>query len=325
VTPDQVFCEICAGQFGLIARDQALATGLSARGIARRLASGRWLTVLPGVYAMAGAPDSWERRALAVQLWAGAEAALSHLSAAAVLGLRTRRPVRIDVTTPRRIRAASVTVHRSNLAASEKQRVGPFVVTSPLRTLVDLAAVMDEGRLEDCLEEAIFQRLTDVPSMLERLHNGLRGTRGATMLRQLIEIRDPLWKPTESDFETLLFRTLRKAGLPLPDRQHRVYENPSIVTRLDFAYPDALLAVPADSYRWHGNRRGWENDIRVRNTLLRMGWRMRPTTWTELKRTPDRFTHDIALLLERRELWRIEDEIRPQISKGRQARSPPLK
>jgi hypothetical protein len=79
-------------------------------------------------------------------------------------------------------------------------------------------------------------------------------------------------------------------------------------------YPASLLAVPADSYRWHGNRRGWENDVTVRNTLLRLGRRIRPTTWTELKHTPDLFTRDIAFLLGGSEPWRFEDEIRPGIS-----------
>jgi hypothetical protein len=91
---------------------------------------------------------------------------------------------------------------------------GPFIVTTPLRTLIDLAAVVDEGRLEDCLEEASFQHVTDLPTLQRRLDDGLRGNKGAPMLRQLLEIRDPPWKPTESEFETLLFRTLRNAGLP---------------------------------------------------------------------------------------------------------------
>jgi hypothetical protein len=252
---------------------------------------------MPGVYAIAGAPETWDRRALSVQLWAGPGAALSHLTAATVHGMRARRSLRIDVTSCRRIESSGVSVHRSALRPNDVGRVGPFIVTSPTRTVLDLAAIFDEGRLEDCLEEALFCRLVDIPTLLGRLEDGLRGTKGASLLRRLVELRDPLWRPTENDFETLLFRTLRTARLPLPDRQHRVFENRRILTRLDFAYPDDLLAVPADSFRWHANRRGWDNDIRIRNALLRIGWKIRPTTWTELKREPVRFTSDISFLL----------------------------
>ncbi len=316
MTLDQLCSSIAARQLGLITRAQALAAGQSAHAIARRLTAGCWEVAMPSVYALAGTPDTWERRALAAQLWAGTRAALSHLTAATLLGLWDRRPSRIDVTTTRRIQASGVTVRRSALMASDVQRLGPFTVTTALRTLVDLAAVMDEGRLEDCLEEALFRRLTDLHSLLEHLQAALRGTKGAPVLRRLVEMRDPLWQPTESDLETLLFRTSRRANLPLPERQYRVYDNGSIVARLDFAYPEHRLAVPADSYRWHGSRRGWDNDIRTRNTLVRLSWRIRATTWTELKRSPDRFIRDIAFLLGRHELWSFQDENRPQISTG---------
>jgi hypothetical protein len=230
-------------------------------------------------------------------LWAGPGAALSHLTAAAILGLREGHPQRVDVTTTRRLRIKGVSVHRSSLCDAEVTRIGYFVVTSALRTLVDLASVLDAGRLEDCFEEALFQSLVDLSASQTRVDGGVRGNKGAPKLRRLVETWDPPWKPTASSFESLLFRTLRAARLPLPERQVCVRNGTSIVTRLDFAYPRDLLAVPADSYRFHGNRRGWENDVRVRNILVTKGWRIRPTTWTELKRNPNGFTTDIAVLL----------------------------
>jgi hypothetical protein len=169
-------------------RSQALATGQSPRAIARRLGSGRWAVAMPAVYAIASTHDSWGRRALAVQLWAGVDAALSHLTAAALLGLRIRRSVRIDITTPRRIEARGVLVHRSALDPGDMQQLGPFTVTGTFRTLVDLAGVVDEGPLEECLEDALFRRLTDVPTVLRRVQNGMRGAKGAAVLRRIVEM-----------------------------------------------------------------------------------------------------------------------------------------
>ena len=68
---DAVCAAIAEKQFGLIARDQAVQTGMSERAIGRRLANGRWLQVLPGVYRLAGAPTSWEQSVKAATLWGG--------------------------------------------------------------------------------------------------------------------------------------------------------------------------------------------------------------------------------------------------------------
>jgi hypothetical protein len=78
-----------------------------------------------------------------------------------------------------------------------------------------------------------------------------------------------------------------------------VSDEKGFITRLDFAYPEALLAIPADSFRWHSRRKSWETDIEQRNRLVAAGWRVRPTTWGELKFRPDQFTSDIARLLKR--------------------------
>ncbi|MBV8950253.1 MAG: DUF559 domain-containing protein [Actinobacteria bacterium] len=45
------------------------------------------MTVLPGVYRIAGAPESGRQAAMATVLWAGTAAAVSHLSAALLWGL----------------------------------------------------------------------------------------------------------------------------------------------------------------------------------------------------------------------------------------------
>jgi hypothetical protein len=297
-TPDQVCDGVAAGQFGAIARRQALLAGMSASTIDRRVASGRWVQAHSGVYLVAGSPDTWWRRAMATNLFAGPGSALSGLTAAAVLGLRESRPLLVHVTTDRQLMTDGVRVHRSLLIPSDTIACGPLIVTRAARTLMDLAAVLDQDRLEDCLEEALHRRLLNIEALVDYLSKlNPRGRRGIGKLRRLVAFRDPSATPNETKFETLLFRTLRNAALPLPERQFRVWEERKPLARLDFAYPADLLGVPADSYVWHARRQNWERDIDQRNRLLALGWRLRPTTWTELKRRPDRFTCDIRQLL----------------------------
>jgi hypothetical protein len=238
---------------------------------------------------------------MAAQLWAGPGAALSHLTAAAIWRLRDTRPAVIDVVTNRNVRAAGVRVHRATVAHNDVARSGAFTVTSADRTLIDLASVLNEARLESCLEEALHQRLLDPADLRIRLSScGSRGRRGAGTLRQLLDMRGPDCAPTESDLETLLLRVLRKARLPAPQRQYEVWNGHEFVARLDFAYPDAHLAIQADSYRWHSRRRAWEKDIHQRNKLQVLGWRLRPTTYGELKYRPELFAKDVAYLLRAR-------------------------
>jgi len=302
VTPDRVCEFIAARQFGIITRAQAIESGLTDRAVGRRLASGRWIPIHTSVYFVGRSANTWERNAMAALLASGPGAALSHLTAAALHGYRKERPLRIDVTTSRRLRTRGVLIHRSPLGPRDIGRIGPMTVTSPARTLVDLAGILDEQRLEECVEEVLHRGDTTSEELEQQLVGmGSRGRRGAGILRRLLEVRNPGWAPTESQLETLLVRVLRGAGLPLPDRQVDVFDDRGFVTRLDFAYPEALLAIPADSYQWHGRRQVWEQDIDQRNRLLALRWRVRPTTWGELNHRPHQFTSDVEHLLN--DLW----------------------
>src|SRR4051812_12782335 len=68
---DNVAAELAVGQYGLISRSQARARDIPRGVITRRLAAGRWIEERPGVYAMAGAPNSYERQLLAAVLFDG--------------------------------------------------------------------------------------------------------------------------------------------------------------------------------------------------------------------------------------------------------------
>jgi hypothetical protein len=294
---DELCAHLAGKQYGVISRAQALDARMTARAIGLRLAAGQWEVVHPGTYLIAGSAPVWEQRSAAVCLWAGHAAALSHLTAAAVLELRSHRPLVIDVTTERRIRAAGVRVHRCGLSAVDVVTVGCLTVTTPVRTLIDLAGVLDEDRLEDCLEEALYKKLVHLPELRERIDAaGTRGRKGVGRLHRLLEMRDAASAPNESAFESLLFRVLRKARVPLPERQYEVCDGPEFIARLDFAYPRQRVAIFADSYKWHGRRRTWEKDIHQRNKLQALGWRIRPTTWSELRSRPDEFAADVLLL-----------------------------
>ena len=75
------------------------------------------------------------------------------------------------------------------------------------------------------------------------------GRKHDDILRELLDERPATARPMGSEFEACLFRALREAGLPLPVAHYRVLMPDGGEVFLDFAYPDVLLAIEADSFR----------------------------------------------------------------------------
>lgn len=83
-----------------------------------------------------------------------------------------------------------------------------------------------------------------------------------------------------------MFRILRQASVPLPIKQFEVLDGDEFLARPDFAYPEARLAIEADSYRFHSGRQAWEEDLARRSALVAAGWQVLHVTWRRLERDP---------------------------------------
>jgi len=174
-------------------------------------------------------------------------------------------------------------------------------VTSPIRTLIDLAGVLTEEALEVVLEEALRRRLLTERGVRERLIAlGTSGRKGAGVLVDLLEIRGRAATPTARALETLVARAVREGNLPPPVRQHPVHDDDGLIGYLDFAYPWALLNLEADSFKWHTGRRDWRRELRKRNRLMRLNWRIRHITHEEVSGDRAALIRDIGRLLEQR-------------------------
>ena len=153
-------------------------------------------------------------------------------------------------------------------------------MTTPARTLLDLGAVVPALVVESALEDALMRRLVTFKLLLNTLERlGGPGRNGAGVLRALVEERDPATAPTQSMLEDLLFRVVRRGGLPAPVRQYEVAG-----VRLDGAYPDIRLGLEADSRIWHGGRLDVQRNVDKANLLLAHGWRLLRFTWFHLTR-----------------------------------------
>ena len=251
----------------------------------RRLQSGRWVLLHPGVYRLRECLPSWEQSLLAACLWGGEGTMASHRAAARLWGLGIEEAA-VEILAPSSTRARSgVVLHRTDsLSRRDIARADGIPVTSPTRTLIDLGAVTPVHVVERCLETALRERLTSIWYLAERLDQlGKPGRRGAGILRGLLRERDPRLAPTESELESLLWQLLSRSGLPVPERQVEVVDRDGLIGRLDFAYPEQRLAVEAIGLRYHSGDRVL-NDAERRNRLIVAGWRVLEFPWRDVVR-----------------------------------------
>ncbi|HEX2058854.1 MAG TPA: type IV toxin-antitoxin system AbiEi family antitoxin domain-containing protein [Actinomycetota bacterium] len=297
--PDDRCATLAAEQQGCISWRQALACGLSPEGVSRRARNGRWRRVLPQVYVICGAPSTWEQRLFAAVLWGGDSAVLSAGSAATLWGFpRFRRgPVEIAHPGSRRSRR-EVVVHRTRLPEGDVTNLDGFPVTTAARTLADVAGRLEPESFDAAFHHCLHARLTDLPTLaaVSARHAGA-GHPGAALLREALRAYSG-GRASASPLEVRCARLLARSKLPAPTRQLEV-RAAGKRRFLDFAWPEARVALEVDGYRWHSSRAAWESDRARARELRRAGWAVIQVTHDDLAHGFDRIADEIAALLAR--------------------------
>lgn len=277
-------------QHGVITRAQLVGLGLSDPGIARRLRDGRLHRVHQGVYALGRPTLTTKGRLLAAVLSCGGEAALSHRSAAVLWGLLPERGPRIDVTVPAgggRRRRKAVIIHRSPLPGGETTTTNDGIpLTTPARTLIDLADVLPRRQLERALDEAAYLRL-DLGGLAPR-----NGRRGCGVLASVLARHDAGATRTRSELEERMLRVCHRFRLPRPEVNATVEGY-----RADFVWREQRLVVETDGWEAHGTRAAFERDRRRDADLLAAGWRVLRISYARLEREPEWVAARIAAAL----------------------------
>lgn len=195
----------------------------------------------------------------------------------------------IEIAVDRCLRSESVIVHRLMAPPPLVLHRDSIPVCDPTTTLFQLAAVLPPFRLEVALDCAMRLKLTHVGLLNAHLDRvARRGRNGISIIRRLLAERDPDEAPTASTLEDLLSRLIRRYGLPRPVPQLSVFDEPGrFVARPDFAYPQAKVAVEAQSYAFHHDRQQWEKDQRRLNRLVALGWRVIYVTARQMREHPE--------------------------------------
>jgi very-short-patch-repair endonuclease len=140
--------------------------------------------------------------------------------------------------------------------------------TTPPRTLLDLAAVLDRTALQRAINEAEVLRL-EGPFKLAQRHPTKRGT---AALRTLAP---PSHTKRELEARFVLFLNDRRFPRPQTNVLIEGHE-------VDAVWPDKRLIVELDSYTFHATRQAFEDDRRKDRHLVTAGWTVVRVTWRDL-------------------------------------------
>jgi len=211
---------LMAVQHGVAALAQIQALGFSASGVRARCRRGRLFRVHCGVYSLAP-PELLTRdgRSLAAVLACGPGAVLSHRSAADLLELRATDRSRIEVTVLGKARRGhrGVQAHRSRTLdpARDVIAIRGIPVTTPSRTVLDLADVLPIRGVERALDQAEIAWRLDLGALEDQLRRN-HGRHGAGALRALLtRRREPAL--TANELEERMLAICRESGLPRPE------------------------------------------------------------------------------------------------------------
>jgi very-short-patch-repair endonuclease len=276
---DEVIGALADDQHGVVGRSQLLAAGVGSRAIVHRVESGRLHPLYRGVYAVGHRVLSQRGRWMAATL--ATDGVLSHLSAAALWGIRPSQG-RIHVTTPRtRAKRPGLLLHRAVLAPDEITTHHGIPVTTPARSLLDLAGILQRHQLQQAINEAEILRLPG-PHHLTQRYPTKRGTRALRTLAPPTHTRRDL----EARFHTFL----NDRRFPRPQTNVLIEGK-----EVDFAWPDRRLVIELDSWEYHRTRHAFEDDRRTDRRLRAAGWTVIRITWRDLD-DPDALEAELRAL-----------------------------
>jgi very-short-patch-repair endonuclease len=237
---------------------------------------------------------------MAAVLGCSSSAVVAEWSAAAMLGLVSPLPKQRDVQILVRQgdcrRTDGVRARRCpDLHDDEIRQVDGVPVTSPARTLLDLASTVRPDRLEQLTAAAQrqgFADRTDVEAVLSR-HPRHRGARA---LRVLVDdVAPPSF--TRSKAEALLLAVVRSAHLPRPQTNIQLHG-----FEVDAYWRRQQLVVEVDGSAFHSSEASFHGDRRRDSVLAAAGVAVTRLTWRHLTRERDATIARLAATLVQREV-----------------------
>jgi hypothetical protein len=148
-------------------------------------------------------------------------------------------------------------------------------LTRPERTLIDLAALLNEDDLERAIDSALRRNLISEGSLQWAARRLLgRGRPGTKTLRAVLHRREGTLLHTGSNLEVQVLELFTAHGLRTPVTDHSFKDGADPGYTADFVWFDRRLVVEIQSVLYHGAARGKRRDLAKARALFAEGWRV---------------------------------------------------
>jgi very-short-patch-repair endonuclease len=260
-------------QHGHVHLKQLRAAGLKRGAVAGRVATGRLHQTLPGVFLVGRPHADLLGRMMAAALYFQGDALVTGQPGAQLWGMLDttqqpcdKDPIRMLLPDRNATPPPGVFVRRTGSIARQDVRWRRGIpVTSPARTLLDLAGLMGAMELEAVLGTAFRQNLVRRSNLADVMQRNPHA-KGIRTLRWLLDESGASLHDTRSKYERRFLRLLRAAELPLP------ITNTWVAGKfVDGVWPELKLVLEIDGFKDHGKRHKFESDRERDQVLLSTG------------------------------------------------------
>lgn len=303
-SPDWIINELARRQHGVVHREQLLAAGVTSAQIRSRLASNRLFELHRGVYLVgAVAPELAPEQAALFAC--RPDAILSHLTAAAMWRLRSYgagAPIWITVPHRRRPVRTNVLIRRAEVLRADVRVRHGLQLTSPPRTVLDCAAVLDDPyELEGLVAEASFRRLASDEELSHQIARN-QNRPGVPALREILTVPGGPQR-TRSGGERVFLQLLRREGFKGFEANAEAHG-----WEVDFLWRDLSFGVELDGWDGHSGRVAFERDRLKWAELEAQGVTLMPITGHQVMRDTAGVVARLraALNARGRDVWRVD-------------------
>jgi very-short-patch-repair endonuclease len=166
--------------------------------------------------------------------------------------------------------------------------------TMAARAVADAARGLTELReVRAVVADSVQRGWCQAADLAEELRRG--PVAGSALFRQVLaEVADGIRSTTEGDLRDLI----KRAGLPVPMFNARLYVGNVLLAVADAWWPGAAVVVEVDSREWHLSPEDWERTLRRHARMTARGILVLHFTPKQIRAQPDQVAAAIRAALE---------------------------
>jgi very-short-patch-repair endonuclease len=289
--------QLLRAQHGVIAREQALACGMTSQMIRYRIRNGGpWRKLLPGTYVTVTGAVTRRQREMAALLHAGPRSVITGLAAARRHGITALDSKTVDVLVPSTASPQStgfVRVWRTWRMPEQVCVDGQVRYVLPARAVADAARSLSVARdVRALVAQAIQWQLCSVDLLAIELEEG--PSRGSGLLRAALEeVRAGIRSAPEGDLRDLI----RRAKIPMPVFNARLYCGGKLVAVADAWWEEAGVVAEVDSKEYHYSAEDWQRTMRRHDRLAAQGVLLLHFTPAQIRAAPEEVVAQVRAAL----------------------------